>query len=452
MADRFRMSDTEGESIANLPWWELLRDNELQKLIRIALRENKNLQKAAATVEEFQARAMIATMDFAPQLNLAASTPAFGRQSRFLTPGFPNPFNYYIQGNLAWEIDLWGRIRRSNEAARADLLAQEESRRAVVLSLVSGVAEAYFDLLQFDMQLDITKRTLRSWEESVTIARARLRQGVTSKLDADQFEAQRANAEARVAQFERQMIQKENELSVILGRNPQTISRVVSLTEQVMPPDIPPGLPSELLKRRPDIVQVEEQLAAATARIGMAKADRFPKLSITGIMGYANPQFSQLVKGGGKANGQFGEVGPSLIGPLLNASVLGFQQDAVEAQARQVLADYEQAILVAFQEVEDALVAVHTAESQRKAQEEEVKALRSALRLASLRYKGGITSYVDVLIAKRNLFDAEIALTATHRLHLVSVVQLYKALGGGWSPTDSPSLAASPSLSKQVSP
>lgn len=174
------MSDTEGESIANLPWWELLHDEELQNLIRIALRENKNLQKAAASVEEFQARAMIATMDFAPQLSVSSSGPVFGRQSNFSAPGFPNPFNYYIQGNLAWEIDLWGRIRRSNEAARADLLAQEENRRAVVLSLVSGVAQAYFDLLQFDMQLDIAKRTLESWKESVAIARARLRQGISS--------------------------------------------------------------------------------------------------------------------------------------------------------------------------------------------------------------------------------------------------------------------------------
>ncbi|MFZ1745271.1 MAG: efflux transporter outer membrane subunit [Nitrospirales bacterium] len=449
-SDQFRMSDTEGESIANLPWWELLHDEELQNLIRIALRENKSLQKAAATVEEFQARAMIAKMDFAPQLSVSSSGPAIARQSNFAAPGFPNPFNYYIQGNLAWEIDIWGRIRRSNEAARADLLSQEESRRAVVLSLVSGVAQAYFDLLQFDMQLDIAKRTLESWKESVAIARARLRQGISSKLDADQFESERANAAARVAQFERQMIQKENELSVLLGRNSQTISRGVSLTEQVMPPVVPPGLPSELLKRRPDILQVEEQLAAATARIGMAKADRFPKISITGLMGYANPQFSQLVKGGGKANGQFAEAGPSLLGPVLNASVLGFQQDAVEAQAKQVLADYEQTILVAFKEVEDALVAVRTADSQRNAQEEQVTALRSALRLANLRYKGGLTSYVDVLIAKRDLFVSELELTSTHRLHLVSMVQLYKALGGGWSPESPEETIAISSSSKQT--
>lgn len=428
----FRMADSEGAatSIANLPWWELLKDEELQKLIRIALEENKDLQRAVASVEEFQARLFIARTDFAPQMSATANAPSFGRKSIFLFPGFPNPFNYYLQGNLSWELDIWGRIRRSNEAARGDLLAREEGRRAVILQLVGGVAEAYFDLLQFDMQLDIARRTLKSWEESVRIAQARLRQGVISKLDADQFEAERANAAARAAEFERQMVQKENQLSVLLGRMPHQIPRGRSLTEQVLPPAVPPGLPSDLLQRRPDIVQAEQNLAAATARIGIAKADRFPKLSITGILGVASPQLSRLVAD----ETAFGVAGPSLTGPLLNAQILGFQQEANEAQARQAIAQYEQSILVAFREVEDALVGVRTAREQREAQVQQVEALRSALRLANIRYKGGLANYLDVLIAQRNLFEAELALTGTHRLHLVSVVQLYKALGGGWTP------------------
>ena len=430
--DSFRMAEKgeDATSIANLSWWELLQDEELQKLIRISLEENKDLKRAVATVEEFQARVFIARTDFVPQLSMGANAPSFGRKSNFLVPGFPNPFNYYLQGNLSWELDIWGRIRRSNEAARGDLLGREEGRRAVILQLVSGVAEAYFDLLQFDMQLDIARRTLKSWEESVRIAQARLRQGMTSRLDADQFEAERANAAARAAELERQMVQKENQLSVLLGRAPHQISRGRSLTEQVMPPAVPPGLPSELLQRRPDIVQAEQGLAAATARIGMAKADRFPKLSITGLLGVASPHLSRLVAN----ETEFGVAGPSLVGPLLNAQILGFQQEAVEAQARQAVAQYEQSILVAFREVEDALVAVRTAREQREAQAQQVEALRSALHLASLRYKGGLANYLDVLIAQRNLFEAELALTGTHRLHLVSIVQLYKALGGGWSP------------------
>ncbi|MGD9852836.1 MAG: efflux transporter outer membrane subunit [Nitrospirales bacterium] len=429
-SDTFRMSDTEGESIANLPWWELLQDEELQRLIERALIENNDLKVAVASVEEFQARLYTARTDFIPQADMNTNAPVFGRLNGFSAPGFASPFSYFGQGNLNWELDIWGRIRRSTEAARAEMMVREENRRAVVLQLVSGVAQSYFDLLQFDMQLDIARRTLLSWEESVNIARARLRQGVSSKLDADQFEAERANAAARVAELERQMVQKENELSVLLGNNPIPIPRGRSLTEQVFPPEVPAGLPSELLQRRPDILQAEQALVAATARIGATKAARFPRLSITGLLGVASPQLSNLLDGGN----EFGKAGLGLAGPILNAETLGFEQQAVEAQAKQVLAQYEQTILVAFQEVEDALVAVRTVGTQRKAQEDQVTALRSALHLASLRYKGGITSYIDVLIAKRNLFDAELALTDTHRLHLVSVVQLYKALGGGWSP------------------
>ncbi len=431
VSENFRMVEerTSLPSLANLPWWELLKDPTLQELINVALAENRDLKRAVSVIEEFEARLAAARTSFIPQVQGDARFPALGRIGGFALDGFPSDFSYSVLGNLSWELDVWGRIRRSTEASLADLLAREENRRAVVLALVSGVAQAYFDLLQFDMQLDIAKRTLESWEESVSIARARLRGGITSKLDADQFESERANAAARVAEFERRMIQKENALSVLLGSNPTNIKRGTLLTEQVMPPDVPAGLPSELLQRRPDIVQAEQVLAAATARIGVAKAARFPQVTLTGILGVASPRLSNLFT----SEGRFGAAGFNLTGPLLNANALGFQQDVVEAQARQTLAQYEQTILVAFKEVEDALVAVHTAREQRQAQTEQVEALRSALRLANLRYRGGVTSYIDVLIAKRNLFDAELSLTETHRLHLVSVVQLYKALGGGWS-------------------
>ena len=354
--------------------------------------------------------------------------------TNFLVPGFPNPFNYYLQGNLNWEIDVWGRIRRADEAARAELFAQEENRRAVILQLMSLVAQAYFELLQFDMQLDIARRTLQSWEESVRIAQARLRQGMISKLDTDQFEAERANAAARSAEFERQKVQKENELSLLLGRTPQAIPRGRSLTDQVVPPEVPAGLPSELLQRRPDVIQAEQEVHATSARIGMAKADRFPRISLTSLLGVATPQLSQLTRDGGRRGGQFFMAGAGLTGPLLGAQILGFQQRAAEAEARQALAHYEQNVLVAFREVEGALIAVSTAREQRNAQAEQVEALRRAHRLAMLRYKGGLAHYLDVLVAQRNLFEAELALMNTHRFSLISVVQLHKALSGGWSP------------------
>ncbi len=431
-SDSFRMAEEPKDlpSLANMPWWELYQDEELQRLIRIALEENKDLKRAVASIDEFQARLFTARMDFAPQLSATGNFPV-ARQGGFAVPGFPNPFNHYGQGSLAWELDIWGRIRRANEAGLADLLAREENRRAVTLQIVGGVAQAYFDLRQFDMQLEIAKHTLVAWEESVRIGQARLRQGLINKLDVDQFEAERENAAARIAELKRQMIQKENELSVLLGRNPGQIARGRSLTEQVMPPVVPAGLPSELLQRRPDVMQAEQQLVAATARIGVAQAERFPKLSLTGLLGVASPQLTDLVSPGT----DFGVLAPALTGPLLNAQTLGFQQRAVEAQAKQAVAQYEQTILVAFREVEDALAGVSTTREQAAAQEREITALRSALHLATLRYKGGLANYLDVLIAQRRLFESELALAATRRLHLVSVVQLYKALGGGWSPT-----------------
>lgn len=429
--DRFRMVDGQSDlpTLANLPWWELLRDEQLQQLIRIALEENKDLQGAVATVEEFRARALVARSDYLPTITVAGSAPA-GRKANFLFPGFASPFNYYLFGNLAWEVDLWGRVRRMNEAARADLLSKEENRRAVTIQLVSAVAEAYFSLLQFDLQLDIAKRTLESWEESVRIAQARLRQGMTSKLDADQFEAERANAAARTAELQRQMVQAENHLSVLLGRRPFAIPRDRSLNEQIIPPDVPAGLPSELLQRRPDLLMAEQQLAAYTARIGAAKAERFPRITLTGLAGLAHPELSLIFTD----PSSFGVFGAGLAAPLLNAQVLGFQQEAVEAQSKQAVAAYQQVVLTALREVEDSLVAVQTARTQSESQQQQVTALQSALKLAELRYKGGLANYLDVLVARRNLFESELALTSTRRLLLASVVQLYKALGGGWSP------------------
>jgi multidrug efflux system outer membrane protein len=429
-ADNFRMAEIEGESIANLPWWELLHDEQLQLLIRQALAENKDLKQAVASMEEFQARIFMARSDFLPGINVSANAPAFGTLGGFIVPGFPTPFSYFGQGTLNWEIDIWGRVRRANEAARADLLAREENRRAVVLTLVSGVAQSYFDLLQLDMQLEITRRTLLSWEETVALSQHRLRGGVISRLDADQFEAERANVSARLAEIERQVIQKENELNVLLGKNPAPISRGRLLTDQVVLLEVPAGLPSDLLQRRPDILQAEQALAAATARIGMTKAARFPRITLTGLLGVASPRLANLLTSGT----EYGMGGVGLAGPLLNAQTLGHEQRAFEAQSRRVLAQYEQTILVAFKEVEDSLVAVRTAKNQRKAQQEQVDALRSALQIANLRHQAGITSHLEVLVAKRSLFSAETALTSAHRLHLVSVVQLYKALGGGWSP------------------
>lgn len=430
--EQFLMAQEEGASIANLPWWEFLQDETLQKLIDQALLDNRDLQQTTANIEELQARLNIARMDFLPQMNINANAPFFGTMGGFARIGFPSSYSYFGQATLNWELDIWGKIRRSNEAARAELLAREENRRAIILMLISAVAQSYFDLLQFDTQQNIAFRALSSWQESVAISRAQLKGGVISRLDLDQFEAERANAAARVAEFERLIVQKENELNVLIGKNPAPILREHSLEGQKMPLEIPAGLPSELLQRRPDILQSEQTLVAATARIGMTKAMRFPSFSITGILGVASPALSNLLL----SDSQFGVGGMGLAGPLFNANSLGFEQRAAEAQVRQALANYEQTILVAFKEVEDALIAIRTTKDQREAKQAQVAALQSALHVADLRYKGGLTSYVDVLLAKRNLFEAEFSLTEVHRLHLVSIVQFYRALGGGWNADD----------------
>lgn len=428
ITESYRLAQTEGQSIANLPWWELLRDEKLQLLINQALQENKDLKQATASVEELQARLGIARMDFIPNMEISGNAPVMGTLGGFSQPGFPTPYNYFGQTILNWELDIWGRIRRANEAARADLLAREENRRAVVLTLVSSVAQSYFDLLQFDTQREITRRALSSWEESVAISKAQLEGGLTNQIDLDQFEASRAGTAAQVAELERQIAQKENELSVLTGKKPAPVTRGYTLNRQFSLLEIPAGLPSELLQRRPDILQAEQALKAATARIGVAKAARFPIITLTGFLGFSSPALTSVLQ----SDSKFGSGGFGIAGPLLNAQTLGFEQRAAEAQARQTLAQYEQTILLAFREVEDALAAIRAANEQYKAQQTQVEALTSALQIADLRYQRGITSYVDVLLAKRKLFDAESALTATRHLHLVSIVQLYKALGGGW--------------------
>ena len=446
-ADSWKVTASTAESIANLPWWELLKDQELQRLVRMAIEENLDLQIAAANIEEFRAQLMIAKFDLVPSLDYSGTAFGFrNTNSNVLHSNvFPiGPGAVPLGGKddglslshesadvgLKWEVDLWGRIRRSVEAARAQLLSKSENQRAVILGLVSNVAEAYFNLRGLDYEVEITKRTLKSWEETVRLSELRFKQGVIPKLDLDRFQAERAGAAAQLADLERQVVQEENRLSILLGRRPAEIARGLRLTEQPIPPAVPPGLPSDLLQRRPDILKVEQDLAAATANIGVAQAVRFPQLALTGAIGGAGLQIS------GSSFGPYATFkgAASLSGPLFNASALGYQAKATEAQAQAAVAQYRKTVLTAFMEVEDALIAVQKTGEQRIAQEQQVAALQSALTLADFRYQGGRASYLDVLTAQRSLFESELSLARTRRGQLTSVVQLYKALGGGWSP------------------
>jgi len=446
--DTWRLTTPSAESIANLAWWELLKDKELQNLVRIALTENQDVRTAMASVEQYRAQVVTTKWDLAPSLSYSGSAFLFhtsggdattipGGGGAIVLPGqggedsttFSNTVGF---GNLKWELDLWGRLRRAVESSEAQLFAQEENQRVVVLNLLGSVSDAYFSLRSLDLQIDITKRTLKSWEESVRLSQLRFRQGYVSKLDLDRFEAERAGTAAKLAELEKQVGQKENQLSALLGRKPAAITRGLPLTEQPMPPTVPAGLPSELLQRRPDLLQAEQTLAAATAGIGMAQAQRFPQFALTGAIGGANANLN------GTSPGPLfiQNIAASLSGPLLNATALGYQVTINETKAQQAALQYEKAIVNALKEVEDALIAVQKTREQRMAQEQQVTALQSALSLADQRYQGGRASYLDVLTSQRSLYESELALAKTLYVQLASVVQLYAALGGGWSVAD----------------
>lgn len=449
--DSWRLPQATAESIANLAWWDLLKDQELQKLIRIALVENQDLRTAMASVEQYRNQLIIAKFDLAPSLSYSSHAFLFNTQKNANTipTGGGTPIvlpnqgsslsgttfsNEAVFGSLKWEVDLWGRLRRSVESSQAQLLSQEENQRAVILGLMAGVAESYFELRSLDLQVEITKRTLKSWEESVRLSQLRFKQGYIPKLDLDRFEAERAGAAAKLAELEKQVGQKENQLSALLGRKPAQIVRGLALTEQPMPPEVPAGLPSDLLQRRPDLLQAEQDLAAATAGIGVAQAMRFPQLALTGSLGVGSTQLSSQSLGPLFIQ----NIGGSLAGPMLNATALGYQVQVNEMKAQQAALQYEKAVVIALKEVEDALIAVQKTGEQRVAQEQQVTALQSALHFADQRYQGGRASYLDVLTSQRSLFDSELALARTRQAQLVSIVQLYKALGGGWSVSGNP--------------
>ena len=334
---------------------------------------------------------------------------------------------------MSWEIDFFGRIRRATEAQKALFLGTQEARRAAVIALVADVARAYLEMRDFDRRLEVATRTIASRREYLELARDRFEGGVTPEVDMRQAEAELRRVETVTFDLERLIALKENELSVLLGRNPGAIPRGRSVDEQKLPRAVPAGLPSELLDRRPDVRVAEQQLAAATANIGQAKALLFPRIALTGSFGFASTEFDTLFEGPSKSWNIIG----NLLQPIFNAGKNRRRVEITESQQRQVLYDYERTILQAFRETEDALVTYRSTGQQRLAQAERVKADRKVLELAEMRYRGGVAAYLEVLDAQRSLFGAELDETATLGAHLVSLVQLYKALGGGW-PSETP--------------
>jgi len=441
---------SEAETLANTPWWELFDDPQLQELVRMALQENKDLKIAVERIEEARARYGFTKADLWPSVDLngTAGRLRFNGSTLLHVPegegqtstnGTETPI-YAASADVSWEIDFFGRIRRATEAQRALLLGTEEARRSTVLTLVADVAQSYLELRAFDLQLEIARRTIASRREYVQLARDRFEGGLTPEVDFRQAEAELHRIEAITFDLERLIALKENEISVLVGRNPGAISRGRSLEEQKLPATVPAGLPAALLDRRPDIRVAEERLAAATADIGQAKALLFPRIALTGSFGFTSTELDTLFDGPSKAWNIIG----NLLQPVFNAGKNRRRVEMVESQQRQVLYDYENTILQAFREAEDALVSYRKTGDQQVAQTARVMAERKVLELAEMRYRGGVAAYLEVLDAQRSLFGAEIDQTQTTGVHLVSLVQLYKALGGGWPSAPVPAGAATP--------
>jgi multidrug efflux system outer membrane protein len=348
--------------------------------------------------------------------------------SPLLSSALKNPAeSYQAAFSGAWEIDLWGKLRRATEAARADLLSTEEARQSVILSLVSAVANGYISLRDFDKQLEVARQTAKAREESYKLFKLRYEGGVISELELNQVKSEYEQALATIPQIEKQVAFQENGLSVLIGRNPGPIFRGKNMDELVLPA-VPAGLPSDLLTKRPDIRQVEQSLVAANARIGVARAQYFPSISLTGLFGWSSSDLSNLFKGVSNV----WSWGGSLTAPIFTGGAIMGQEKAAEAIQQQALFNYQKTVQGAFREVEDALVDQKRTREQLEAQKRQVDALKEYARIARLRYENGYTSYIEVLDAERSLFSAELQYAQTQGILFQALVNLYKAVGGGW--------------------
>ncbi|MDN7180235.1 efflux transporter outer membrane subunit [Caballeronia sp. SEWSISQ10-4 2] len=426
----FRFAESDAKALVNTAWWEQFQDPALNALIATALADNKDVKIAAARVEQFLGQFVTTRSQLFPQVaaGFDAQRQRVPLGSTQLPPGVGPVFNQF-QATLSasWEIDFFGKLRRQTEAARANLLASEEGRRATILTLVASVASSYVNLLSLDRQLDIAKSTVASRAASVHVFQLRFSGGEVSQMELAQSQSEYQASLATIPQIELQIAQQEDALSILLGHNPGVIARDRELDDLALPA-VPAGLPSELLERRPDLRQAEQDLIAANALIGAARALYFPSISLTGLFGSASGQFSSLFTGPTRVWSYAGAV----TLPIFTAGSIGGQVKQAEAQQQQALFQYQKAIQVAFQEVADALVSLQKTREQLVVQGSQVDALRNYARLARLRYEGGYTSYIEVLDAERSLFNAQLSYAQTQGVVFTSAVSLYKAMGGGW--------------------
>ena len=420
----------QGESLANVPWWELYPDPVLHELIKTALDQNRDLRIAVERIEEARALYGFTRADLGPKLDAVAGA----RRERISEEAVPATGTdlersvYGIGASMYWELDLFGRIRRATEAQQSVLFATEHARAAIVLALVADVARAWVELRDFDRRLEISNATLVSRREYLELVRVRYEGGLTSELDFRQAESELHRTASQVHEFERLVGEKENEINLLVGRSPGPIERGTAVAALPLPPKVPAGLPAELLQRRPDLAAAEQDLIAANARIGEAKALLYPSISLTGFFGFESTELGDLTS----APARSWSVGVNLLQPIFYSGKLQSNVEVAESRQRQTLFAYESAILRALREVEDALVGFRKSGDKRGSETSRVAAQRRVLELAEVRYRGDVAPYLDVLDAQRSLLDAELDEAQSIRDHFVALIQLYKALGGGW--------------------
>jgi len=415
-------------SLADQKWWELFQDQQLQQLVHTALEQNYDVRIAAARILEAQAQLGITRSNQFPQLNAGAAAVTQRLAAGAVVPAATNGSATQLSVSGVWELDFWGKFRKATEAARANLLASEWARQQVISTLVSNVATAYFQLRELDLELEISQQTLTSRRDSLKLTQLLADHGATSLLDVRQAEQLVYTAAEQVPDLERRIQQQENLISTLLGKNPGAVARGLKLTEQPHLPQVPAGLPSSLLERRPDIRQAEEQLVAFNAQIGIAKAAYFPQIALTGTAGYQSPSLTSLFNG----PAGFFSLGGSLTQPLFAGGRIRSGVRLAEAQEEEAVLTYRKTIQQAFQDVADSLIAYQKDQEFRQQQQLLTTAAEDAAHLSDVRYKGGATSYLEVLTNQTNYFSAQLNLAQAQLNELNALVQLYRSLGGGW--------------------
>ena len=425
----FRYTSNKTDSIINMNWWDLFNDPILDTLIVTALRENKNVLIAASRIEQARANVSYNKADFGPKFGIQAGASS---SNQFLGVPLDNSINSFnAAGVVNWEIDFWGKFRRSTESAKADLLASFYGKRAIDIALISEVAFNYFQLIDFKARLRISESTWALRDSTLQIIQARFDQGYTHIIDVNQAQIQKAISQVSIPQFKRSIAFTEQNLSILLGKNPDSIPTLKTLKEYPLPDSIPIGIPSEILQRRPDIMQSEQLYRSQNAKVGVAQAMRFPSISLTGMLGLGSNDLSNLV-----SNGLGWSAGASLLGPLFEWGKNARRVDIEREKAKQALLSYENTVLNALLEVDNSLVSLSTLREELIANNMMLVAARNASFLSRERYYQGVTSYLEVIENQRVEFDARLAYSENYQRLLNAYVSLYKSLGGGWVTKD----------------